>query len=382
MNRYSDLPRFPTASPACTRSPAISGGAGIRGPSDLPPTRLHAVAGDRAQPGADAVARVPRQTRKRRPNDPEFLALYDRAIARLDAARSQKDRWWSNRYAAVDNRRPIAYFSAEFALHQSLPIYAGGLGVLAGDHCKEASDLGVPLIGVGFMYPQGYFHQQVSADGWQEESLRTTQLGRHRDRAGDDAGWQAVRHAVPLGERTVLVQVWRVQLGPVVAVSCSTPTSKRTRRGIASCRRGSTAAIARRASSRRSSSASAAFARCDRSASTRASFTSTKDTPASSSCSAFAISTERGATFDDALEEIRQHDGLHDTHAGAGGTRRVPVPAGREAPRRLLGHPRAESRAVPGLGAYDNGGGSQFNMTALACARPARSTPSARCTAR
>jgi starch phosphorylase len=57
----------------------------------------------------------------------------------------------------------IAYFSAEFALHQSLPIYAGGLGVLAGDHCKEASDLGVPLIGIGFMYPQGYFHQHVSA---------------------------------------------------------------------------------------------------------------------------------------------------------------------------------------------------------------------------
>ena len=63
----------------------------------------------------------------------------------------------------------IAYFSAEFAVHQSLPIYAGGLGVLAGDHCKEASDLGVPLVGVGFMYPQGYFHQAFTADGWQEE---------------------------------------------------------------------------------------------------------------------------------------------------------------------------------------------------------------------
>ena len=61
--------------------------------------------------------------------------------------------------ASSDSAGPIAYFSAEFALHQSLPIYAGGLGVLAGDHCKEASDLGVPLIGVGFMYPQGYFHQ-------------------------------------------------------------------------------------------------------------------------------------------------------------------------------------------------------------------------------
>ena len=68
--------------------------------------------------------------------------------------------------------RPIAYFSAEFALHQSLPIYAGGLGVLAGDHCKEASDLGVPFVAVGFMYPQGYFHQSVTSEGWQEERYR------------------------------------------------------------------------------------------------------------------------------------------------------------------------------------------------------------------
>ena len=66
--------------------------------------------------------------------------------------------------------RCVAYFSAEFALHQSLPIYAGGLGVLAGDICKEASDLGMPFVGVGFMYPQGYFHQQVTADGWQTEN--------------------------------------------------------------------------------------------------------------------------------------------------------------------------------------------------------------------
>ena len=73
--------------------------------------------------------------------------------------------------------RSIAYFSAEFALHQSLPIYAGGLGVLAGDHCKEASDLGVPLIGVGFMYPQGYFRQNLTTDGWQQEVYEQAELG-------------------------------------------------------------------------------------------------------------------------------------------------------------------------------------------------------------
>jgi starch phosphorylase len=101
-------------------------------------------------------------------NDPEFLQAYDEAIFGLDDARTVAHPWWRDQ-ASMLNGGSIAYFSAEFALHQSLPIYAGGLGVLAGDHCKEASDLGIPLIGVGFMYPQGYFHQSVSPEGWQQE---------------------------------------------------------------------------------------------------------------------------------------------------------------------------------------------------------------------
>ena len=64
----------------------------------------------------------------------------------------------------------VAYFCMEYGLSETFPIYSGGLGVLAGDHCKEAGDLGVPLVGVGFMYPQGYFHQNLSSDGWQQES--------------------------------------------------------------------------------------------------------------------------------------------------------------------------------------------------------------------
>ena len=97
-------------------------------------------------------------------NDQEFLRAYDIAIDALDRARAARDTWWQREIG--DQSGSIAYFSAEFALHQSLPIYAGGLGVLAGDHCKEASDLGLPLIGVGFMYPQGYFHQKISPEGW------------------------------------------------------------------------------------------------------------------------------------------------------------------------------------------------------------------------
>ena len=114
-----------------------------------------------------------------------------------------------------DASGPIAYFSAEFALHQSLPIYAGGLGVLAGDHCKEASDLGVPLIGVGFMYPQGYFHQTVSPEGWQQEVYERLNWANAPVEPAIGTDGRPCVIAVPLGNRTVLVSVWQVLLGRV-----------------------------------------------------------------------------------------------------------------------------------------------------------------------
>ncbi len=126
------------------------------------------VAIDRPQPGAHAPAAVAASKLEQAAADPAFLELYDRAVAALDDARGARNTWWSRSFPHLTG--PIAYFSAEFALHQSLPIYAGGLGVLAGDHCKEASDLGVPLIGVGFMYPQGYFHQHISAEGGRKKA--------------------------------------------------------------------------------------------------------------------------------------------------------------------------------------------------------------------
>ena len=145
--------------------------------------------------------------------DERFLAIYDAAIEALDRARSAQDTWWRHRFP--DSHGPIAYFSAEFALHQSLPIYAGGLGVLAGDHCKEASDLGIPLIGVGFMYPQGYFHQSVSPEGWQQEIYeRLNWTDAPIERALLPDGRPCIV-AVPLGSRSVLVSVWLVRLGRV-----------------------------------------------------------------------------------------------------------------------------------------------------------------------
>ncbi len=99
--------------------------------------------------------------------DPAFLRRYDAVLMTFDADLSTRDTWLSQSVPSLVNV-PVAYFSAEFGIHNSLPIYGGGLGILAGDHCKEASDLGLSLVGVGFMYPQGYFHQRLSADGRQE----------------------------------------------------------------------------------------------------------------------------------------------------------------------------------------------------------------------
>src|SRR6266850_2301119 len=146
--------------------------------------------------------------------DPAFLQLYDRAIAGLDSARSARNTWWSRTFPHLGGQT-LAYFSAEFALHQSLPIYAGGLGVLAGDHCKEASDLGVPLIGVGFMYPQGYFRQSLTSDGWQQEVYERLNWTEAAIEPAMTPDGKPCVTAVPLGNRTVLVAVWRVRLGRV-----------------------------------------------------------------------------------------------------------------------------------------------------------------------
>jgi len=86
------------------------------------------------------------------------------------------DRTWGSMNAGILRPHPVAYFSAEFGLHESLPIYSGGLGVLAGDHIKSASDLGIPLVGVGLFYGEGYFLQRLDQDGWQQEEYLQTDV--------------------------------------------------------------------------------------------------------------------------------------------------------------------------------------------------------------
>jgi glycogen phosphorylase len=116
---------------------------------------------------------------------------------------------------AMTREHPVAYFCAEFGVHSSLPLYSGGLGILAGDHLKSASDLGLPLVAVGLLYRYGYFRQRLRNDGWQEEHYGETfpnDLPIHLVRNDDDT---PLRIEVFIRERNVLAQVWRADVGRV-----------------------------------------------------------------------------------------------------------------------------------------------------------------------
>ena len=150
-------------------------------------------------------------------HDPAFLSLYDSVIAALDADMSARDTWFATKHPEALSD-PVAYFSMEFAIHNSLPIYAGGLGVLAGDVCKEACDSGLPLVGVGFMYPQGYFHQHISAEGWQEEVYRQLDFDEapiNPINPVPNPNWCGPLVQIELSGRTVYIGVWQVRLGRV-----------------------------------------------------------------------------------------------------------------------------------------------------------------------
>jgi len=119
---------------------------------------------------------------------------------------------WGARRAGVLWARPVAYFSAEFGIHESLPIYSGGLGILAGDHIKSASDLGIPLVGVGLYYDQGYFRQRLDVDGWQQEDYIDVD---HRSLPMRPALSNGVPVTIAVETRTgtIAARVWQLAIG-------------------------------------------------------------------------------------------------------------------------------------------------------------------------
>ncbi len=115
------------------------------------------------------LKKIPPEQLERLAGEVALHSRIDYAFRRLSEYLKNTDSW-GNLHASSLRTRPVAYFSAEFGLHESLPIYSGGLGVLAGDHLKSVSDLGVPLVGIGLLYAEGYFRQTLDADGWQQET--------------------------------------------------------------------------------------------------------------------------------------------------------------------------------------------------------------------
>jgi len=118
-------------------------------------------------------------------------------------------------HAGLLRRRPVAYFCMEFGIHESLPIYSGGLGVLAGDHLKSASDLGVPLVGVGLLYTGGYFTQEVPADGWQQERYQSLDLATTPLQLVKAADGQEMHVPVEIGADIVQLRIWRADVGRI-----------------------------------------------------------------------------------------------------------------------------------------------------------------------
>ena len=146
--------------------------------------------------------------------DPEFLRLYDTVMTAAARDATATGTWFATAYPDF-LKRPVAYFCAEFGLHVSVPIYSGGLGVLAGDQCKAASDLGVPIVGVGLCYTKGYSDQRLRLDGWQEDAeerfdVAATPLQRVRGPKGDPC-----LATVRMSGRQVSIGAWRVMVGRV-----------------------------------------------------------------------------------------------------------------------------------------------------------------------
>ena len=146
--------------------------------------------------------------------DRYYMDLYDHIFREFDKY-MKADKTWSNTDETVagDLRLPIAYFSTEFGLHETLPIYAGGLGILSGDHIKEASDLGLPFVAVGFLYTRGYFSQHITEDGWQEARNFHLDFKDLPVLPILDENDSQLTISVELPGRSVQAQLWKVQIG-------------------------------------------------------------------------------------------------------------------------------------------------------------------------
>jgi len=149
-------------------------------------------------------------------SDPVYVERVRDLAARFDAYMAGGVRTWAAAHAArLSRENPVAYFCAEFGVHHSLPLYSGGLGILAGDHLKSASDLGLPLVAVGLLYHHGYFRQRLRRDGWQEEVYNQISVADLPLQPVREAGGDELIIELLVRGRPVRVRAWRVDVGRV-----------------------------------------------------------------------------------------------------------------------------------------------------------------------
>src|SRR5262245_26166331 len=143
--------------------------------------------------------------------DDGFLVHMDRVEESLNNYMSAST-WFQETYGEAGQNYRIAYFSAEFGIHESIPVYSGGLGLLAGDHLKAASDLGIPLVGVGLMYREGYFRQYLNVDGWQQERYPENDFFNLPLIPETRPDGTPLLIGVPFPGREVRARIWRIQI--------------------------------------------------------------------------------------------------------------------------------------------------------------------------
>lgn len=178
------------------------------------------------------LRRVPQERFEALAEDPDFLQDYNAVLSAFDQYRE------TTASCSVEGIDPdndlIAYFCMEYGLHESLRLYSGGLGILAGDHCKAASDLGLPFVAVGLMYRQGYFSQSIDADGTQQAHFHPVDLAELPVVPARTADGAELRVTAPFPERQVQVRVWQATVGqvPLLLLDTELPENRDDDRAI------------------------------------------------------------------------------------------------------------------------------------------------------
>ena len=160
------------------------------------------------------LKRVSQERLEMAAKDSSFVKEYEKVLKNYEDYMSSKDTWFSKKYPENKNDL-IAYFSAEYGLDETIPIYSGGLGILSGDHLKSASDLGIPLVGVGLLYKNGYFHQKIEGYGIQKSEYKNIELDNMPIHPVKDEDGEDLLIEVKFQKRTVYLKVWKINVGRI-----------------------------------------------------------------------------------------------------------------------------------------------------------------------